>query len=184
VDLTYRDDKNFSSPIIFSDYEGKKYLQIPSFGRNYYKVSSFAVWWQIIAAILCIAIILSSITIAVLRIFIWIFSKKKRKNRLEKISPIIAAILSILWVIPLMLGMDLHPLERFGNPTIYSVSITILTIFFAIASIFALLVSLRSFMVGMNKFYRIYFFLVSLSCLIVSIYLFHWNWIGIRFWVF
>jgi len=182
--LVTKNKKGYSSPLVFADHGGVRYMQIPGSMRNYYKTTCFAVWWQLIAAFLCILLILTCLLLALIRFPIWIFSKKKRKNLKEKIFPVIAAVLSVIWVVPFMLGLQADAIQRFGNPTIYSVSLTVITILFGLSSIVALLISLRSFMVRMYKFYRIYFLLVSLACLAMAFYMFHWGWIGIRFWVY
>jgi len=184
ISLIHKNDKGFSSPIVFSEQDGRLYLQIPGRMSNYAKTTGIAIWWQLIVAILTAVLIVSAIAIGIVRLPFWIFSKKKRVNKKEKIFPIMASLFSALWLIPLMLGMQGNPLENFGNLTVYSFSISVLTILFAALTIFAILISLRSYLVKMKKFYRFYFFMVSMACLVMTIYLFNWHWIGIRFWVY
>ena len=74
-------------------------------------------------------------------------------------------------------------IQQFGNPTIRSVSIWLLSYLFALTSFAGLAQVVRTRQWGINQSVWIHALLVSLANATVSLYLIYWGIIGLRMWV-
>jgi hypothetical protein len=75
-------------------------------------------------------------------------------------------------------------MENFGGITIFSLGFTISTILFVAFTGLSLIASMISFGRSMNRAARIHAMLVSLACVVVSVYLLLEGIIGLRTWAY
>jgi len=183
----HRKDRYDTHLFLIKD-NGDYIMSYDSFRGNYKKVSAFWVFFQLGIVIFSLLLMISSILFAL----VWI--PRKLLGKMREVKFLRARIFSFLAVlfffatyIPLLissLGMDMDKemMMKLGAFTIHSFLIFIFSICFAIFSLLGLIFSLQAFWVKMNKVARIHSLLVSLANVIVVIYLWYNNVIGIQTW--
>jgi hypothetical protein len=69
-----------------------------------------------------------------------------------------------------------------ATPSLFAVSICLLTILFAILSAAGIVLAIRSFRYPMNRAVRLHSLAVAFACIGWTIFLGYWGMIGLRFW--
>ena len=69
-----------------------------------------------------------------------------------------------------------------ATPSLYAVSICLLTLLFAILSVVGFVLAIRSLGYPMNRAARLHSLAVAFACVVWTVYLGYWGMIGLRFW--
>jgi len=114
----------------------------------------------------------------------WILGGISRKRRRPSERPVrwwpLMAVLSLCAIVLVVIVSNPDAIERFGNLTIWSGGIFVLTILFAVTSIGSTLAVWRAHEV--RKWVWRYGAVVALALLIATAYLAYWGVIGLRLW--
>lgn len=184
-----RKDQYETHLILIKDGEDNV-ITYDGFRGNYKKVSTAWVFFQLGVAIFSLSLMITSVLFALVWIPRKILGKMKDAKYLRaRIFSLLSVLFFFATYISIFIGsmgmdMDKEMMMKLGAFTIQSFAIFILSLFFAIFSLLGLIFSLRAFWVKMNKVARIHSLLVSLANVIVVIYLWYNNIIGIQTWAY
>ncbi len=142
-------------------------------------------WYAIGEIVAVIYVVLSMLAILLYAPF-WILgglTKRRRRpaERAMRAWPLLA-VLSMLAAVVVVSVCANDLIERFGNPTAWSVSLFLLTIVFACASVASLISLLRAPVAGVRSGVRRFSLAVTVGLLIASAYLAYWGILGLRTW--
>lgn len=175
---------NFTPMVYIKDTDNTEYLQTPCFSGNYIKKSGFVIWFNVILTGVCLALMASSILAALIWIPVRLIRRKPFRFMVARVLPLFAVIFLGIAVILFIQGMNGDMMENFGGITIFSLGFTVFTILFVAFTGLGLLASLFSFGRPMNRAARVHAMLVTLACVVVSVYLLLEGIIGLRTWAY
>lgn len=179
-DHLYRRDKQSMATLALMPSEDG--LLVQTTGTTAVRVSALLVWTEIVLVVLSALAMLSVVLFAL----IWVPCLLLRKLRGVKYLSV--RVLPLLAVLCLVGGVTLFAvsgddfLERFGNPTPYSVGFTVFSIAFAVLSLLGLFAAVRADRREMKAGVYWHSLISSLLLSIATIYLMYWGVIGFRTW--
>ena len=180
----YSDNGDSSPLLLLKDDDGQTILQKPLGGNNYYKTSGFAAWGIILLGGLAMFFMISSILVSLVWLVMWMFGKSIRFKR-ARVFPFLAVLsFSAFLMFFAIAQIRGDVIENLGTASIWSMGIFVTSVLFGIFSLISLIIGFQSFNHSMHRAARIYFFLASLSCVLVAGYLMYWGIIGVRTWVY
>ncbi len=178
------ENHNFTPLVYIKDGEGAEYLQMPCFSGNYVKTSGFRVWFDIVLAGVCLLLMASSILATLIWIPVRLIRRKPCRFVAARVLPFLAVFFLSMAVILFMQGMSGDMIENFGSITIFSSGFWLFSILFVVFTGLSLFTSFISFGRPMNRAARVHALLVTLACVVVSVYLLSEGLIGLRTWVY
>ncbi|MEW6367608.1 MAG: serine hydrolase domain-containing protein [Acidobacteriota bacterium] len=145
-------------------------------------VRGWIVWVERIVAIGSIALMLSSLSFAIIWLPRKLLGRMRAVRHLRiRVVPLVSVLcFAAASVLLTVAGTDLIP--RFGRPTVWSVGFCALTVAFAIAAVLGLLLAARAPASEVNRWARWHSIAVSVANTIVAAYLLYWGMIGLRSW--
>jgi len=150
------------------------------FRGNYRLIPTWQVWLRWGTAIGSLLLMLSSLLFAL----VWIPRRLLRKIKVPHLSvrvlPIFPSL--CLFAIAALLMSSGDMIQQFGNATVRSVSVWLLSYLFALMSFAGLAQVVRAWRWDVKRGVRVHALLVSLANVIVSLYLIRWGIIGLRTW--
>jgi CubicO group peptidase (beta-lactamase class C family) len=146
--------------------------------------------WLVIAELgigaLALLLMASSILYALFWIPMWLFRWRRRKYRAKRFLILralpLVSVLSLVAVVAVFTVSAEDAIARFGNVTVWSVSLFLLTIVFAVTAVASLVVAIRGCRPEVRRLVWIHAALVSGACVVVAAYLAWWGIIGLRTW--
>ena len=99
-----------------------------------------------------------------------------------RLLPLAAVICLVAACGLLLASIRNNPVERLGNPTVWSVGFCVLTWLFALTTVAGLVQTLRARRWEVRLWVRRHALLVSVGNVVVLAYLAYWGIIGLRFW--
>jgi hypothetical protein len=153
------------------------------FMGNYREVPAWWVWGQRAVMLLCLVPMLS----ALLFPLVWV--PRKLLGRMQGVQHLNVRLLPVTALLCLVAAYGLalasmasDPIERLGNPTVWSVGFCVLTWLFALTTIAGFVQAIRARQWDVRPAVRRHALLVSIANLIVLVYLAYWGIIGLRTW--
>jgi CubicO group peptidase (beta-lactamase class C family) len=150
---------------------------------NYRRVPAWWVWGQGTVVVLCLVMMVSAIVFPV----VWV--PRKLLGRMKGVQHMnvrllpLAAVLCLVTAFGLFLAsMARDPIERLGNPTVWSIGFCVLTWLFAVTTIAGFVQAIRARQWDVRPWVRRHALLVSIANLIVLVYLAYLGIIGLRTW--
>jgi hypothetical protein len=172
---------------VFFEDNGNRILEGASSAvrRRYRLIPTWQFWTEGLAAVACCLLMFSSVLFAL----VWV--PRQLLGRLRGTGSLSVRLLPLLAVLRLagMCGLASFPggstlfIERFGRPTLWSISFCALTWLFPLIAITGLVQSLRGPRLPVRRPVWIHSLLVSAASLTVAAYLAYWGVIGWRTWV-
>jgi hypothetical protein len=128
----------------------------------------------------------SSILYALFWIPMWLFRWRRRRYQAKRflilrVLPLVS-VLSLVGVVAVFAVSAEDAITRFGNVTIWSVSLFLLTILFALTAVASVLLVIRGRRPEVWRLVWVHAALVSGACVVVAAYLAWWGIIGLRTW--
>lgn len=177
------DDPVATTIFIKDEKSGGWIMQVADgqFRGNFRRIPSWQVWLRWGTATGSLLLMLSSLLFAM----VWIPRRLLRKIKVQHLSVRVLPIFPILclFAIAALLISSEDMIQQFGNATVRSVSLWLLSYLFVLMSFAGLAQIVRTRRWGVNRGVWIHALLVSLANVIVSLYLIHWGIIGLRTWV-
>jgi CubicO group peptidase (beta-lactamase class C family) len=173
--------KNYIPFVFVNDDNNNEYLQLPLHESNYRKVNGFVVWGKISLLILGVLIIFSAIIEILILLIRRIVKRRKPKRLFARTLPLAAVLIGIVWMFFYANYFSFYTMGKIGFE---SVGFFILSILFAVMSVLALLVNLLTITDEMYIFVRIHSFTISSFCMLVTLYLYYYDFIGLRGWIY
>ncbi len=183
-------EQTFRSP---SEPDASKiFFQTPEGRWAYYDDGNYseksAVWkpWSyIIVFLVAWILMLSTIPYAVVWMPMDLYKRITHKeNRSKYLRPRIVPLLAVLVLLYGFISVSSQSLLEFGQKSSANMQFFIVTLLFAALSLLSLLLAVRSFWKPVKTIARVYALLVSISCVGMTIFLFHWGIIGLRLWAY
>ncbi len=170
---------------LVKDDQGRTLMQQPNISYNAVKTTAAGVWIPIVLAGFSQLMILLTIFSALIWIPVALFSRHRIGFRRARIYPLLAALSWVGFVLLIVLAQTQGDvINNLGRPTFWSVGMFLFSLFFPLFSLLAVYYNAVSFTKPINKWSRGFFTLSSLSCLLVTAYLFYWGAVGLRIWVY
>jgi hypothetical protein len=183
--LMFETEKHNFTPLVYiKDGEKEEYLQTPCFSGNYVKTSGFCVWFSMVLAGVCLLLMATSILAALIWIPVRLIRRKSYRFTAARVFPLLAVLFLGIAVILFIQGMNGDMMENFGNITIYSLGFWLFSLLFVVFTGLSLITTVISFGRSMNRAARIHAVLVTLACVVVSVYLLSEGIIGLRTWAY
>jgi len=151
------------------------------FRGNFHKIPTWQVWFRWGTSIGSLLLMMSSLLFAL----VWIPRRLMRKTKVHHLSVRILPMLPILclFAIAVLFISSGAMIQQFGNATVRSVLVWLLSYLFALTSFTGLAQVVRTRRWGIKQSVWVHALLVSLANAAVSLYLIHWGIIGLRTWV-
>lgn len=173
------------------DYQGKEVL-VSTLG-NLEKTSASGVWSRLIVTGICLFLLLTLPLVIIIRTVLKYLAKRKIHFN-TSLSMGMVSVMSLLSIIFIFLffmmrassgttGLEAF-FKAFGEKTVYSFSIYVLSILFGVFSLLAFVFAILSFKEKMHSGLRKYSSMVGLALLIVTVYLWRYGFIGFQFWAY
>jgi CubicO group peptidase (beta-lactamase class C family) len=181
-------DQSVATLALLPDVEGEVMIQSDS--ETFKKVSALRVWGQLIALAVVSLLVLSSL------LFAPIWGLRKLLGKLPdteplsvRLLPLISALLLIAFDALLLVGMRGLITARFiddeltlGVPSLFTISIMLLSIAFPLAAAISLYVVYRRRHAVMNRVVYWHSVLVAAALAVVAMYYGYWGLMGLRLW--
>jgi len=172
-----------ASKIFFQTPEGHRaYFN----GEGYYeKSTAWRPWFYIVIFLMAWILMLSTIPYAIVWVLIDLYKRiTKKENRSKYMRARIIPLLAVLVLLYGFIAISNQSLFDFGQKTFSNIQFFVATLLFAALSIYSLFLAIRSFRKPVKTFARVYAFVVSLSCVGMTIFLSFWGIIGLRLWAY
>ena len=185
-DTFYRKSSNES--LVFIEEGGERIIFYDSLRGNFKKVT---VWWvfvQLGAFILSFLIMISSLVFAVIWVPRRLLGRIREERHLKaRLFSLLAVLFFLVTYISLMFGLmkvelDKTMMARLGFISVYSLGIFVSSVCFALFSFLGLFFSLRALQTKANRAAHMHSLLVSVVNIIVVVYLWFGDVIGIMTW--
>jgi CubicO group peptidase (beta-lactamase class C family) len=186
--LFRKEDQSAATLALLPDADGETLIQT-EFG-TYKKVSALRVWGQRVAIVLIALLTLSS------PLFALVWGLRKLCGRLHDAGPLSVRVMPLLCAVLLMalfgflaaalralvFGDIIGEIMALGVPSLFTVSIMLLTIVFPAAAAASLYVVHRERSAAMNRMAYWHSVLVAAAMAAVAVYHGYWGLIGLRLW--
>ncbi|MFC1730117.1 serine hydrolase domain-containing protein [candidate division KSB1 bacterium] len=152
---------------------------------NYRKSNAFSVFFELGVTAISLILIFSTLFFTMIQVIRKFLKKSRSLYVMAWLFQALASLCLIGFLILLIktLGQGFD-LDTLGNLTTISFSVWALTWGFALFSVAGLVMSVRSLLSFMGKPIKTYTFLLSLANITVMLYLWYWDIIGLRTWVY
>lgn len=175
------------------DWEGNFILQNGKSTGNLKKVSAISAWGTIAFSVFCTVMIFSLPVVLLIRLFLKYVTRRKVRFQLSiqllgaAFFSILIAVMIVAFSVPPSASSPLETwkfLDAVGKITPMSLTVFTLTLLFGLLSIAALLASFRNIRTRNCGILKVYVFGLSLVFNAISIYLFAFNLVPFKSWVF
>ncbi len=173
--------KNYVPFVFVNDENENEYLQLPLHELNYKKVNAFVVWGKIASLIISMLIILSALIEIVILLFVRFVKRKKPKRMFARMLPLATILIGLLWALFYYNYFSFTTMGKIGFESLVFFSLSLL---FAASAVFSFFVNLLTLKYQTNKVVKIHSLVVSTWCVMATIYLYYWDFIGLRTWVY
>lgn len=192
--LYYTDEEGYKNWFfVGEDWQGNDILQNGKSSGNLKKVSAFSVWSCIVFAAICLLAFLTLPVVLLIRLFMR-YSSRHALSFQRPIQLAGAAAASLFMSI-LILALKTPPLtsppneiwqlmDTLGKPTPTSLAVFTLTLLFGCLSIAALFTGIRYIRTYKSPLLKLYIFGLSFAFTLLSVYLFQFDMVPFRSWVF
>ncbi|MFQ5599465.1 MAG: hypothetical protein ACE5G2_02795 [Candidatus Krumholzibacteriia bacterium] len=167
---------------VFLQADGGEILIQDHGGDTLRRIPSLSAWlrWGLSAAV---AVLMAS---SVLFAMVWVPRKIFRKLRQAKhlhvrVLPLVAVLSFVAMPVLIAVSGD-DVIWRFGEPTLWSVALFVLSLVFPVTSVAGLVQAIRARAWSMHRGVRVHSFLVSAASTVAALYLAYWGWFGFRSW--
>jgi CubicO group peptidase (beta-lactamase class C family) len=180
----FRGENDPAATMAFVEDDGERFLDggMLLMG-NYRQVPAWWVWGQGAIVVFSLVIMLSAV------VFPLVWMPRRFLGRMNGVQHMNVRLLPLAAVLCLVAAFGLFlasitsaPIERLGNPTLWSVGFCVLTWLFAITTIAGLVQAIRARHWDIRPAVRRHALLVSTANVIVLAYLAYWGIIGLRTW--
>jgi hypothetical protein len=142
--------------------------------------------WQAILEIVCVILVLLSLISVIVYAPFWLLGGISTRRRRPAERPLrlwpLLAVLTLFAIVGIFILCSDDLIQRWGNMTVWSLSIWAATLFFLVTALAGVFVSWRRLEEGVRPGVRHFSQIVSLGMLIVAGYLAYWGIIGLRTW--
>jgi len=179
----FRTEDDPDASVVFVEDEGETFLVGMRGSHGLRRVPAWQILGERTVAIVCLALMASAVLFALFWVPAKLFGYLRGVPHLSvRVLPL-AAVLSVLAAFALFFGgVATRPIERFGNPTVWSVGFCVLTAAFAVLTVAGLVQAVRARGWEMSRWVSGHALLVSVANVVVLGYLAYWGLIGLRTW--
>ena len=152
---------------------------------NLRSIPPWRYWARLGLTVVSFLLMASSLLFTLVWVPLKIFGKLREEKYLSlRLMPLLPALtfLGIALLLILSTATGGNPMEMFGNLTVWSIGLFLLTLLFGLTSLAALVQSIRAWRWEVSTPLRVYSLLVSLANMTVTLYLAYWGIIGFRIW--
>jgi len=169
-----------ATSVFFPDANGRMVYSSAGLAGVPYAERQSALWpyARLALLVLCLALMASSLGFALAWGLLWLFRRMKEVRHLRvRVVPLLAVL-----ILAAVAFSCTKVLEQPGSVNLWSVAVFAGTILFALLSLYGLWLALQVPPEEIRRGVHIHSLLVSLACLVVTLFFVSWHLVGVRLW--